>query len=77
MGKRELWAPTLGEPRWTGSGWPEENTLLFSLPVTYDFLATEDINRDRIQDVLFLYKNSNGSNNFNLSCTDEGSFAFT
>ncbi|XP_041603885.1 protein FAM234A [Vulpes lagopus] len=44
----------------------------YSTAVTYDFLATEDINRDRIQDVLFLYKNANGSNNFNLSCTDEG-----
>lgn len=44
----------------------------YNAAVTYDFLATEDINRDRIQDVLFLYKNSNGSNNFNLSCTDEG-----
>uniref|UniRef100_A0A8P0PGM3 Protein FAM234A n=1 Tax=Canis lupus familiaris TaxID=9615 RepID=A0A8P0PGM3_CANLF len=44
----------------------------YSAAVTYDFLATEDINRDRIQDVLFLYKNANGSNNFNLSCTDEG-----
>uniref|UniRef100_A0ABI7WJM2 FAM234A/B beta-propeller domain-containing protein n=1 Tax=Felis catus TaxID=9685 RepID=A0ABI7WJM2_FELCA len=40
--------------------------------ITYDFLATEDINRDRIQDVLFLYKNSNSSNNSNLSCADEG-----
>ncbi|XP_045640449.1 protein FAM234A isoform X1 [Ursus americanus] len=44
----------------------------YSAAVTYDFLATEDINRDRIQDVLFLYKYTNGSNNFNLSCTDEG-----
>ncbi|XP_035939424.1 protein FAM234A isoform X4 [Halichoerus grypus] len=44
----------------------------YNAAVTYDFLATEDINRDRIQDVLFLYKNTNGSNNFNLSCTDEG-----
>lgn len=34
----------------------------------------EDINRDRIQDVLFLYKNTNGSNNFNQSCADEGNF---
>ncbi|XP_021553798.1 protein FAM234A isoform X1 [Neomonachus schauinslandi] len=44
----------------------------YNAAVTYDFLATEDINRDRIQDVLFLYKNTNSSNNFNLSCTDEG-----
>ncbi|XP_077618846.1 protein FAM234A [Crocuta crocuta] len=44
----------------------------YNAAVTYDFLATEDINRDRIQDVLFLYKNTNSSNNFSLSCTDEG-----
>lgn len=52
--------------------WPEDYTLWFSFSVTYDFLATEDINRDRIQDVLFLYKNTNSSNNSNLSCADEG-----
>ena len=51
---------------------PEDYTLWFSFSVTYDFLATEDINRDKIQDVLFLYKNSNSSNNSNLSCADEG-----
>ncbi|XP_039079366.1 protein FAM234A [Hyaena hyaena] len=44
----------------------------YNAAVTYDFLATEDINRDRIQDVLFLYKNTNSSNNFSLPCTDEG-----
>lgn len=44
----------------------------YNTAVTYDFLAMEDINRDRIQDVLFLYKNTNGSNNFNQSCADEG-----
>ncbi|XP_029804805.1 protein FAM234A [Suricata suricatta] len=47
-------------------------SIHYNAAVTYDFLATEDINRDRIQDVLFLYKNSNSSNNFSLSCTDEG-----
>ncbi|XP_073648661.1 protein FAM234A isoform X1 [Tursiops truncatus] len=42
-------------------------------PVAYDFLATEDVNKDRIQDVLFLYKNTNSSrSNFSLSCADEG-----
>ncbi|XP_006942582.1 protein FAM234A [Felis catus] len=46
--------------------------VYYNAAVTYDFLATEDINRDRIQDVLFLYKNSNSSNNSNLSCADEG-----
>uniref|UniRef100_A0A8C8XL52 Protein FAM234A n=1 Tax=Panthera leo TaxID=9689 RepID=A0A8C8XL52_PANLE len=46
--------------------------VYYNAAVTYDFLATEDINRDRIQDVLFLYKNTNSSNNSNLSCADEG-----
>lgn len=40
--------------------------------VAYDFLATEDVNRDRIQDVLFLYESANGSSGFNASCADEG-----
>lgn len=44
----------------------------FNTSVTYDFLAMEDINRDRIQDILFLYKSTNNSNNFNQSCADEG-----
>lgn len=46
--------------------------VYYNAAVTYDFLATEDINRDRIQDVLFLYKDTNSSNNSNLSCADEG-----
>lgn len=54
--------------------WPKEYSLWFSLLVTYDFLATEDINRDKVQDVLFLYKNTNSSNNFNRSCASEGNF---
>ncbi|KAK2497577.1 hypothetical protein MC885_011603, partial [Smutsia gigantea] len=54
------------------SGLAEEYSLGFSFSVTYDFLATEDINRDKIQDVLFLYKNTKGSSYFNLSCADEG-----
>ncbi|KAM9208451.1 protein FAM234A [Dugong dugon] len=44
----------------------------YNTAVAYDFLATEDINKDRIQDVLFLYKNANSSNHFNRSCADEG-----
>lgn len=44
----------------------------YNAAVTYDFLATEDINRDKIQDVVFLYKNTNSSNNSSLSCADEG-----
>ncbi|KAB0401621.1 hypothetical protein E2I00_007279, partial [Balaenoptera physalus] len=45
----------------------------YEAAVAYDFLATEDVNKDRIQDVLFLYKNTNSSrSNFSLSCADEG-----
>lgn len=44
----------------------------YNTAVTYDFLATEDINRDKVQDVLFLYKTTNGSNGANQSCADEG-----
>nr|KAF6272084.1 hypothetical protein mMyoMyo1_010882 [Myotis myotis] len=33
----------------------------YNTAVTYDFLATKDINRDRVQDVIFLYKNTNSS----------------
>ncbi|XP_045705183.1 protein FAM234A [Phyllostomus hastatus] len=44
----------------------------YNTAVTYNFLATKDVNRDKVQDVLFLYKNSSSSNNFNQSCADEG-----
>lgn len=44
----------------------------YNAAVIYDFLAVDDINGDRIQDVLFLYKNTNSSNNFNRSCVDDG-----
>ncbi|XP_004628002.1 protein FAM234A [Octodon degus] len=44
----------------------------YNVAVTYDFLAMEDINKDRIQDVVFLHKNTNSSNSFNRSCADEG-----
>lgn len=43
-----------------------------SLSVTYDFLALGDVDRDEVQDVLFLYKNTNSSNNSTRSCADEG-----
>ncbi|KAB1251880.1 Protein FAM234A [Camelus dromedarius] len=46
--------------------------LHYNEAVAYDFLATEDVNKDRIQDILFLYKNINSSNNFSQSCADEG-----
>uniref|UniRef100_A0A8C6QHA1 Family with sequence similarity 234, member A n=1 Tax=Nannospalax galili TaxID=1026970 RepID=A0A8C6QHA1_NANGA len=44
----------------------------YNASVTYDFLAMEDVNKDRIQDVLFLYKNTYNSNNYTRSCADEG-----
>ncbi|XP_072274986.1 protein FAM234A isoform X2 [Pyxicephalus adspersus] len=37
--------------------------------VGYTFLATEDVNEDNVQDVLFLFKSDN-SNNVNVSCAD-------
>ncbi|XP_051023682.1 protein FAM234A [Acomys russatus] len=46
--------------------------LDYSTAVTYDFLAVGDVNRDKIQDVLFLHKNTNSSDNVSRSCTDEG-----
>ncbi|XP_043311911.1 protein FAM234A [Cervus canadensis] len=45
----------------------------YNAAVAYDFLATEDVNKDKIQDILFLYKNTNSSRgNSSLSCADEG-----
>ncbi|XP_021076988.1 protein FAM234A [Mus pahari] len=46
--------------------------LDYSNAVTYDFLALGDVNKDKIQDVLFLYKNTNSSDNLTRSCADEG-----
>ncbi|NWI35235.1 F234A protein, partial [Picathartes gymnocephalus] len=40
--------------------------------VPYHFLAIEDVNEDKVQDVLFAFKSSNGSSSFNRSCLDEG-----
>ncbi|KAM4698289.1 protein FAM234A [Rhinophrynus dorsalis] len=39
--------------------------------VTYNFLATEDVNQDKVQDVIFLFKTDTTSN-YNISCIDEG-----
>ncbi|NXF32268.1 F234A protein, partial [Nyctibius bracteatus] len=39
--------------------------------VAYRFLAIEDVNEDKVQDVIFAVKASNGSS-FNRSCSDEG-----
>uniref|UniRef100_A0A8C3JJ57 Family with sequence similarity 234 member A n=1 Tax=Calidris pygmaea TaxID=425635 RepID=A0A8C3JJ57_9CHAR len=41
--------------------------------VAYPFLAIEDVNEDKVQDVLFAFKASNGSGSFNRTCLDEGS----
>ncbi|NXE90798.1 F234A protein, partial [Menura novaehollandiae] len=40
--------------------------------VAYQFLAIEDVNEDKVQDVLFAFKSSNSSSSFNRSCLDEG-----
>ncbi|NXB63972.1 F234A protein, partial [Struthidea cinerea] len=40
--------------------------------VPYQFLAIEDVNEDKVQDVLFAFKSSNGSSSFNRSCLDKG-----
>ncbi|XP_009475517.1 PREDICTED: protein ITFG3 [Nipponia nippon] len=40
--------------------------------VAYQFLAIEDVNEDKVQDVVFAFKASNSSSSFNRSCPDEG-----
>ncbi|KAG8508939.1 Protein FAM234A, partial [Galemys pyrenaicus] len=40
--------------------------------VAHDFLATGDVNGDKILDVLFLYKTNSSSSNLSWSCADEG-----
>ncbi|NXI32532.1 F234A protein, partial [Sterrhoptilus dennistouni] len=40
--------------------------------VPYPFLAMEDVNEDKVQDVLFAFKSSNASSGFNVSCLDKG-----
>lgn len=52
----------------SGTTW----SVSYNAAVAYDFLATSDINKDRIQDVLFLYKNSDGGSNVSLACAEEG-----
>lgn len=54
------------------TGMAHGDNLGLSFSVTYDFLALGDVNRDKIQDVLFLYKSTNSSNNLTRSCADEG-----
>ncbi|NWI69079.1 F234A protein, partial [Todus mexicanus] len=41
--------------------------------VAYQFLTIEDVNEDKVQDVIFAFKAGNGSSSFNTSCLDEGS----
>ncbi|XP_031748404.1 protein FAM234A isoform X2 [Xenopus tropicalis] len=38
---------------------------------TFGFLSTEDVNQDKVKDVIFLVKTDNTSN-FNVSCMDKG-----
>ncbi|KAM9372587.1 protein FAM234A [Phaethornis superciliosus] len=40
--------------------------------VAYQFLAIEDVNEDKVQDVVFAFRAGNGSSSFNTSCLDEG-----
>ncbi|NXM72109.1 F234A protein, partial [Serilophus lunatus] len=40
--------------------------------VAYPFLSIEDVNEDKVQDVLFAFKASSGSSSLNTSCLDEG-----
>lgn len=47
--------------------------LVISFTVAYQFLAIEDVNEDKVQDVVFAFKAGNGSRSFNGSCLDEGS----
>ncbi|XP_061329341.1 protein FAM234A [Pezoporus flaviventris] len=44
----------------------------YSHAVAYQFLAIQDVNKDKVQDVIFAFKASNGSSSFNRSCLDEG-----
>ncbi|NXH18523.1 F234A protein, partial [Bucco capensis] len=48
------------------------NNAGFSFTAAYQFLAIEDVNEDKVQDVIFALKTSNGSSSFNRSCVDEG-----
>uniref|UniRef100_A0A8C8VFC1 Family with sequence similarity 234 member A n=1 Tax=Pelusios castaneus TaxID=367368 RepID=A0A8C8VFC1_9SAUR len=47
-------------------------TRKYDSAVTYKFLAVEDVNEDQVQDVIFIFKGTNGSHSFNRSCADEG-----
>lgn len=49
-------------------------TLPFSTTATYDFLAIEDANKDKVMDVLFVVKSAVGS--LNQSCPEAGTHSF-
>ncbi|NXF12783.1 F234A protein, partial [Smithornis capensis] len=40
--------------------------------VAYPFLSIQDVNEDKVQDVLFAFRASNSSSSLNTSCLDEG-----
>ncbi|NWU92346.1 F234A protein, partial [Upupa epops] len=44
----------------------------YSNAVAYQFLFVEDVNEDKVQDVIFAFRAGNGSSSFNTSCLDEG-----
>ncbi|XP_035195723.1 protein FAM234A isoform X1 [Oxyura jamaicensis] len=40
--------------------------------VAYQFLAIEDVNEDKVQDVIFAFRATNGSSSYNSTCLDKG-----
>lgn len=66
---------------WAGLEGPFGRTravqLWFSFPVALNFLAVEDVDRDRVRDVLLLYKTSNSSSSADRSCADQGEFGLS
>ncbi|XP_076998457.1 protein FAM234A [Tamandua tetradactyla] len=47
-------------------------TLSYNTAVALNFLAVEDLDRDRVRDVLLLYQTSRSSSSTDQSCADEG-----
>ncbi|CAJ0926773.1 unnamed protein product, partial [Ranitomeya imitator] len=46
-------------------------SIQYDKAVGYPFLATQDVNQDKVQDVIFIFKTDNASKS-NVSCVDEG-----
>ncbi|XP_040297236.1 protein FAM234A [Bufo bufo] len=46
-------------------------SIHYNNSVGYPFLATDDVNKDNVQDVLFIFK-TDDANKLNVSCMDEG-----